>query len=303
MIQQAISEWGNNTLYIALDTSMLWNSYCIIRISIIYRGRAVPIVWKVIEHSSSAVKFDIYKDLLEKAARLLPLHCNVVFLADRGFADTNLMQYLTELGWHWRIRIKNSFWIHHLGRSFKISWVNLLAGQTLLWHNVSVTNQSYGPVNLAIGRSQNAKEYWIVLSDEATDCDVFEEYGLRFDIEENFLDDKSNGFQLESSQIRSAKALERLCFLLAMATLYLVSQGTDVVQQGKRRWVDPHWFRGNSYLKIGWNWVKTALIRGYKLITKLHLSSKPDPEPALASRKYERTKRDSNFIFFTSQMN
>jgi hypothetical protein len=48
---------------------------------------------------------------------------------------------------------------------------------------------------------------------------TFEEYGLRFDIEENFLDDKSNGFQLESSLIRSAAALERLCVVLAITTL------------------------------------------------------------------------------------
>ena len=98
---------------------------------------------------------------------------------------------------------------------------------------------------------------------------TFEEYGLRFDIEENFLDDKSNGFQLESSLIRSANALERLCCVLAITTLYLVAQGTAVVTQGKRRWVDAHWFRGQSYLKIGWNWVKLALSRGYELITQL----------------------------------
>ena len=67
--------------------------------------------------------------------------------------------------------------------------------------------------------------------------ETLQEYGLRFDIEENFLDDKSNGFQLESSLIRSAKALERLCFVLAMTTLYLVSVGTDVVKRGKRRLV------------------------------------------------------------------
>ena len=102
-----------------------------------------------------------------------------------------------------------------------------------------------------------------MLSDEPTDGKTFEEYGLRFDIEENFLDDKSNGFQLESSLIRSAQALERLCLVLAMTTLYLVSQGTEVVKQGKRRLVDPHWFRGQSYLKIGWNWVKLALSRGW----------------------------------------
>jgi hypothetical protein len=63
---------------------------------------------------------------------------------------------------------------------------------------------------------------------------------MRFDIEENFLDDKSNGFQLESSLIRSSDALSRLCFVISMATLYLVSQGTQVVSDNKRRWVDPH---------------------------------------------------------------
>jgi hypothetical protein len=57
------------------------------------------------------------------------------------------------------------------------------------------------------------------------------------------LDDKSNGFQRASSLIRSAEALARLCFVLAITTLYLVSQGTEVVKQGKRRLVDPHWFR------------------------------------------------------------
>jgi hypothetical protein len=104
-----------------------------------------------------------------------------------------------------------------------------------------------------------------VISDEAAELKTLEEYGLRFDIEENFLDDKSNGFQLESSLIRSAKTLERLCFVLAMTTLYLVSVGTSVVNKGHRRLVDPHWFRGSSYLKIGWNWVNYALNRGYEL--------------------------------------
>jgi hypothetical protein len=51
----------------------------------------------------------------------------------------------------------------------------------------------------------------------------------RFEIEENFLDDKSNGFQLESSLVREAEALTRLCFVVAVATLYLVAQGTQVV--------------------------------------------------------------------------
>lgn len=72
--------------------------------------------------------------------------------------------------------------------------------------------------------------------------------------------------------------------MLAVTTLYLVSQGTEVVTQGKRRWVDAHWFRGQSYLKIGWNWVKLALSRGYELLPSLHLSPEADPVPAMASK-------------------
>ena len=101
------------------------------------------------------------------------------------------------------------------------------------------------------------------------------------------MDDKSNGFQLESSLLRSAQVIERLCLVLALTTLYLVSQGTQVVEQGQRRCVDPHWFRGSSYLKIGWNWVKRALSTGHVLSPTLSLSSQPDPEPAMASRQQQ----------------
>jgi hypothetical protein len=155
----------------------------------------------------------------------------------------------------------------------------------LYFHNVFITTQKLGPVHLAIARNPQSKEFWYVVSSEPTSMTTFKEDGLRFHIEENFLDDKSNGFQLESSLIRSAEALSRLCFVLAMTTLYLVSQGTVVVEQGKRRLVDPHWYRGNSYLKIGWKWVNRALSKGWDLITRLYLSGAPDPEPAMASRK------------------
>jgi hypothetical protein len=81
---------------------------------------------------------------------------------------------------------------------------------------------------------------------------TFVEYGWQFDIEENFLDDKANGFQLENSLLRNAEAVARLWLVLAGTTLYLVAQGTQVVTANHRRWVDPPWLRGNSYLRIGW---------------------------------------------------
>ena len=235
---------------------------------------------------------------MDEAQTRLPFACKVVFLADRGFADTQLMRHLRHLGWHWRIRIKSNFWIHpsHLA-SFQVGDIALQPGHMSCWQEVWMTDQRFGPVHLAVALPLGSDEYWYVISDEAADLKTLEEYGLRFDIEENFLDDKSNGFQLEDSLIRSAEALERLCFVLAITTLYLVSMGTSVVQQGKRRLVDPHWFRGASYLKIGWHWVQYALNRGYELLTTAYLSSEPDPEPAMASKKQDAKRRQSRFVF------
>jgi hypothetical protein len=126
---------------------------------------------------------------------------------------------------------------------------------------------------------------------------IFYEYGLRFSIEENFLDDKSNGFELESSSLRSAPALSRLCLVLAMTTMYLTAQGVEVVSSGKRRIVDPHWFRGASYLKIGWNWIKMALTKGWPLISVISFWSNKDVEPAKASnKKYEEKSFKIHFV-------
>ena len=247
LMQQALAEWGEQALSVALDTSMLWDTYCLIRLSVIYRGRAVPLVWCVLKHSSAQVSFDAYKELLDRAALLLSQRGNVILLADRGFADTALMAHLQRLGWHWRIRIKPSFWLSRPGRPrCKVERLSVAPGHADCWHRVYLTEKGYGPVPLAVARPHGSQEVWYVLSDEPTDGKTFEAYGLRFDIEENFLDDKSTGFQLESSLIRSAQALTRLCLVLAMTTLYLVSQGTAVVQQGRRRLVDPQWFRRQS---------------------------------------------------------
>jgi hypothetical protein len=285
LIQQALVAWSHQRVYLALDTSMLWNAYCLVRVPLVYRGRAIPLVWCMLEHPYSSVAYDVYKDLLNNVAQWLPGGCTVIFTADRGFADTHLMAHLTRLGWHWRIRIKGSFWVYRLGRRrCKVKRVPVTVGKALFWHYVSLTKQRYGPVHLALGRPQESWEYWYVVSDEPTDEKTFEEYGLRCDIEENFLADKSNGFQLESSLIRSVQALERLCCVLAITTLDLVSQGTEVVAQGKRRWVDTDGFRGQSCLKIGWSGVHLARSRGYELTTGLHLSAEADPEPAMASK-------------------
>ncbi|MGG6287302.1 hypothetical protein ACQ4M3_37600, partial [Leptolyngbya sp. AN03gr2] len=139
---------------------------------------------------------------------------------------------------------------------------------------------------VALGHHAKSGELWSIVSDQPTTVDTFVEYGWRFDVEEGFLDDQSNGFQLERSRIRSAQMLCRLCLVLAIATLYLSAVGTEVVESGQRRFVDPHWFRGSSYLKIGWRWIRRSLVHGSNLTTCLTLSDAVDPDPAIASRSH-----------------
>ncbi len=59
-----------------------------------------------------------------------------------------------------------------------------------------------------------------------------------------FAGDQSNGWNLQKSEVHSVCALSRLWFILAVVTLYVTAQGTQVVASGLRRRVDPHWFRG-----------------------------------------------------------
>jgi len=34
----------------------------------------------------------------------------------------------------------------------------------------------------------------------------------------------------------------------------LTAQGVEVVDSGQRSLVDSHWFRGDRYFRLGWDW-------------------------------------------------
>jgi hypothetical protein len=59
-IQQALAAWGTTALELARDTSTVWARYGRVRMSRSYRGRAVPIVWKVLPHPSRRVASPVY---------------------------------------------------------------------------------------------------------------------------------------------------------------------------------------------------------------------------------------------------
>lgn len=298
LIAQALVTWEEPQITLIEDTSMLWDEYCLIRLSVQYRGRAIPLVWRVIRHGSSSVSLEVYQAMLKRAARLIPTGVSVCFLADRGFADTTLMRYLRdELHWHFRIRVKSNSWIYRTGKGWiQLNQYHLALGEVVLLQGVTLTKtHRLAGLHLALARDLLTRQVWMVASDEPTTLQTFREYGERFQIEEELLDEKSNGFQLERSEIRSAPALSRLCLVMAVATLLLTVQGQQVVRAGKRRWVDAHWQRGNSYLRIGWNWFKGVLHQEWQLFHTISLHGYTDPEPAFASKKQTQKQLEREF--------
>ncbi|XHX75904.1 MAG: hypothetical protein RBJ76_15790 [Stenomitos frigidus ULC029] len=93
-------------------------------------------------------------------------------------------------------------------------------GEALCLHHVRLhKEQGYGSVHIICGCNNVNGEFWAIVSDEKTTLQSFQEYGLRFDIEGNFWDDQSNGWNVQKSANRSVPALSKLWFILAVATL------------------------------------------------------------------------------------
>jgi len=253
-------------LLVALDTTMLWNTFCVVQLSLVYRGRAIPLVWKVMKHASASVAFRDYRGVLGFAVRMLKGY-EVVLLADRGFMHGDLLRWhQRQTDWHLCIRCKRDVGLFEKTcRGYRALILRVSPGEVCYIHNVYVT-AAHLPVHIAVGWEKGAKEPWIIVSDQPTGHETLYEYGRRFTIEETFLDHKSNGFQWESSKLTEVSKLQRLCFVMAIATIVLVCQGVAVVAEGKRRCVDSDWFRGQSYARIGWNWLRRAVARGEELI-------------------------------------
>jgi hypothetical protein len=129
----------------------------------------------------------------------------------------------------------------------------------------------------------------LLASSEPANSSTFDEYSLRFDIEESFRDAQSGGFQRKPSHLATPDALERLLLCISLATLYLTSFGTWIVQAQKRHWIDPYWWRGHTSLQLGWRGLRLAVPDEEPAFVPFRLDPTPDPLPVPASRRLARS--------------
>jgi hypothetical protein len=81
LIPWALQHWQEpgERLFLALDTTMLWNRYCVVVVS-------------VVEHSSASISAEISIAMLEKVDQLLVDFGAITLLADRGFPCADLLR-------------------------------------------------------------------------------------------------------------------------------------------------------------------------------------------------------------------
>ena len=293
LVLGAIKNWHSQRLYLALDTTMLWNRFCIIHLSIVCGGRAVPFLWKVLEHKSSTVAFIEYKLILRLAEKLLSNYSDIMLLADRGFANHELVNWLQNSSWHYGLRLPCDVILHGVRKHpIELKYLCPPKAQAVLCHDVGLWLDGKYRCNVVLANVRGVKEPWAVITDENPSLQTLWQYGLRFRVEELFLDSKSGVFQLEDSKIRHARALERLYLIVALALLFATCHGMTLQLKGLRTQVDPHWKRGLSYLKIGLRWLKGVLHKGRDLFFPTALLSQ-DIQPCFASKKAKKHQYDA----------
>jgi hypothetical protein len=271
---------------------MLRDKACAVRVSMIYLGRAIPISWRVLEHNSSSVKFADYKDVLTLARSRLPKGITVIFLADRGFVSKKLMRHLNDWKWIWRIRIKGNQVLHCKNKRMTPKMLILQKESAMLFSGIISFGRALENLSLSVGWSRSSDEPWYILSNDDASVEIFMEYGLRFDIEEEFRDEKSGGNTKKKSRIEGPQALERLILVIAVATIITLNEGLAVVAEGNRKKVDAHWRRGLSYIQIGWRWVLKLLCRiTIAFQCSLELRAMKDPLPVAPTRKESVLRR------------
>jgi hypothetical protein len=288
MLRQALSTFAGEAILLTLDTSMLWDQFCLIEVCFVWGGRSFTLAQVVLEHGSATVGFEQYKPVLECAQALLPPEVQVTLLADRGFEHGELMRWLNKQQWDWAIRVKSDLLVTTPnGRTQSVESYFPPLEQAYLVGPVRVLGDI--EAHLATANVPGAQDTWAVLSRQAVSLQTFALYGQRFGgIEPHYKDYKSAAFDVLDSGLRQAQALTRLFMLLDSAYLIALILGMMLVKAGQRTRLNWHGDRGLSFLQLGLRELARLCYERLPLPI-LQALPKCNPPPACASQR----KRDA----------
>lgn len=231
LLRWILQGWPNLQLALALDATTLGTRFVVLAISVVYRGSAIAVAWKVLPATAKGSWKEPWLELLQQFQQVVPAEYTVIVMSDRGLWAQWLFQGIRQLGWHplMRINATGSFrpegWTHFV----KLSSLTPAVGSR--WRGRGTAFSTAGcsvACTLLAFWGEGHKEAWVVLSDLAPESSDACWYGLRAWIEQGFKQSKRGGWQWQNTRMTDPARAERLWLALAVATLWLVRVGGEV---------------------------------------------------------------------------
>jgi hypothetical protein len=194
-------------------------------------GRATPLVWLSVHKDDLRDARNDYEDAaLRRLAEVLPDGVTATILADRGFADTKLFEFLTELGFGYVIRLKGNTRLSAADGTTRpaVEWIGQ-GGRARKLRDAAVT-EARRPIGAAVCvHARDMKEPWCLVTSnrDATAPQIIKLYSKRWGVEPGFRDTKDLRFGLGLCAVRIAdpQRRDRLLLLNAFAVVLLTLLG------------------------------------------------------------------------------
>jgi hypothetical protein len=194
-------------------------------------GRATPLVWLSVHKDDLRDARNDYEDAaLRRLAEVLPNGVTATILADRGFADTKLFEFLTELGFGYVIRLKGNTRLSAADGTTRpaAEWIGQ-GGRARKLRDAAVT-EACRPIGAAVCvHARDMKEPWCLVTSnrDATAPQIIKLYSKRWGVEPGFRDTKDLRFGLGLCAVRIAdpQRRDRLLLLNAFAVVLLTLLG------------------------------------------------------------------------------
>src|SRR5262245_49994240 len=105
LLRWVLKDWPSRRLAVALDATTLGQRFPALVVSVLYKGCAVPVAWKVLPAEAKHARKGEWLALLGQFRRALPRGWAVVVRTDRGLYAKWLYQARRRRGWHPLMRV------------------------------------------------------------------------------------------------------------------------------------------------------------------------------------------------------
>lgn len=223
------SKHHDKTLYITFDHMFSKSNYTVFMFTMRVGTFGVPIWFKCFKDISKngAFKLNTMKEGIEEVSKLFKnTDFNLVFLADRWFGSSKILDIINKLGHVYAIRLKGNIIVYVNGDKIKAKKLKHRKYHSVIHENVFITDDRY-KTTIVYSPTNNTKDPWIIVTN-GDPSKALKGYSYRFgSIETMFKAQKSNGFNLEKISNASLDYFTTMYTMVCTCILFLTILGAD----------------------------------------------------------------------------